>query len=446
MSLEDHPTVKWYQDEVAATGPRDRHHCLDAQELRELCIQAGADDAGFVEIDRPALADQKADLLYLMPSTRTIASLVFRLNREPLRTLAHSVTNLEFSSVSKQANATARTIVSALERRGIRCLNTTAGFPYEADRWLGQTWLTCDKILAEQAGLGRMGWNRLVIHPEFGDGIMLANVLLDAEVSSNGAKLKENPCLECKLCVSVCPTGAIAQDGHFDFVSCYTHNYRERLGGFSHWIETIVSSKNPKEYRKRVTDAETISMWQNLSIGPQTRCDRCMAVCPAGKEVIGEYLSDRKGYVQSLVKPMKAKEETIYAVAGSDAEAHVKARLSHKRLKRVSNGLRPSSTQGFLRSLPIVFQRNQSEGLNATFHFTFVGAEPCKGTAVIRDRKIEVFPDHVGSADLHLTADSNTWLKFLAKETSLPWALITRKIRIKGSPKLMAAFARCFPA
>jgi hypothetical protein len=40
----------------------------------------------------------------------------------------------------------------------------------------------------------------------------------------------------------------------------------------------------------------------------------------------------------------------------------------------------------------------------------------------------------------------NTWIKFLSKEVNLVKALLTRKIKIKGSPKLMMAFAKCFPS
>jgi len=51
-----------------------------------------------------------------------------------------------------------------------------------------------------------------------------------------------------------------------------------------------------------------------------------------------------------------------------------------------------------------------------------------------------------GEADLRVTADSETWLGFLAKERSLLWALLRRRIRIKGSPKLLVAFGKCFPS
>ncbi len=53
---------------------------------------------------------------------------------------------------------------------------------------------------------------------------------------------------------------------------------------------------------------------------------------------------------------------------------------------------------------------------------------------------------HEEQPDLRLTADSETWLAFLAKERSLLWALLRRKIQIKGSPRLLVAFGKCFPS
>src|SRR5262249_9301398 len=40
--------------------------------------------------------------------------------------------------------------------------------------------------------------------------------------------------------------------------------------------------------------------------------------------------------------------------------------------------------------------------------------------------------------------DAKTWLGFLAKEKSLIAAIITRKIRLRGNPKLLLAFGKCF--
>ena len=70
---------------------------------------------------------------------------------------------------------------------------------------------------------------------------------------------------------------------------------------------------------------------------------------------------------------------------------------------------------------------------------------PASQPSLLHGETVEVSDGHTSSADLCVTADSKTWLGFLAKERSLVWALLTRRIRLKGSPKLLVAFGKCFP-
>src|SRR5262249_44803555 len=109
------------------------------------------------------------------------------------------------------------------------------------------------------------------------------------------------------------------------------------------------------------------------------------------------------------------------------------------------NGLRSRSIRGFLASLPLVFQPGQSEGINAVYHFTFTGSEEVRATVVIRDKSLQVSEDHLGIATLRVIVDSQWWLGFLAKERSLLWGLLRRRLRLKGSPRLLLAFGKCFP-
>jgi ferredoxin len=442
VKLDAHPTVVRHRqgsEKAPAKG-------LDAERLRRLCLEAGADDVGFVSIGRPELDDQRADILRLFPWTKGLVSIVCRMNREPVRSPARSVANLEFHHTGERTNDVASAIVAALEAEGHRAVNPAMGFPMEMDRSPGKIWVVAHKPVAVAAGLGQMGIHRNVIHPKFGNFILLDTILVDAEVSEEGAQLDFNPCLECKLCVAACPVGAIGADGHFDFSACYTHNYREFMGGFGDWIENIVESRDALDYRRRVSTSETASMWQSLGFGPNYKAAYCMAVCPAGDDVIGPFLDNRKDFLKSVVEPLQSKEETLYVVPGSDAQAHAKKRFPHKRLKAVSSGLRPGSIPSFLENLPRVFQRHQSEGLAATYHFTFTGQEAAQATVAIRDKTIRVEQGHIGSPDLSVTADSEIWLGFLRKERSLFWALLRRKIRLKGSPRWLVAFGKCFPS
>src|SRR6516165_10704955 len=258
--LADHPTVKQFQARETASNRSVRPESLDREWLHEVCLEAGADDVGFVEIDSPAIADQKMDILWLLPKTKTLISFVVRMNRENIRTPARSVANLEFHHTTDETNEAARKIVAALEGVSVRAVNGGAvGFPMEADRWGSKMWVVSHKPVAVAAGLGRMGIHRNVIHPKFGNFILLGTVLVDAEVSEYSRPIDYNPCLECKLCVAACPTGAIGGDGSFDFSACYTHNYREFMGDFFDPVVETADSKSALDYRRKVSGAESVS-------------------------------------------------------------------------------------------------------------------------------------------------------------------------------------------
>lgn len=446
MQLSEHPTVRSFYERATSRLEFSPLTKLDANWLKQLCFEAGAEDVGFVEIERPEIADQRDDILAVFPHTKALVSFACRLNREPIRSPARSVANLEFHNTGDHVNDVAHKIIAMLGSQGIRAINPAMGFPMEMDRFPGKVWVVSHKPVAVAAGLGHMGIHRNVIHPKFGNFILLGTILMDAEVTQYDRPIDYNPCLECKLCVSACPVGAIGADGYFNFSSCYTHNYREFMGGFTDWVENVADSRNAGDYRKKVSDPESVSLWQSLSYGANYKAAYCMAVCPAGEDVIGPFLTDRKRYLEDVVRPLQNKVETIYVVPGSDAEIHVARRFPHKKPKQVGNGVRPQSIRGFLNGLHLAFQRHHSEGLDAAYHFTFTGEEERKATVMIRDKTLHVQDGHAGTANIHITADSRTWLQFLAKEKNIVWALLLRKIRIKGPIHLLRAFGRCFPS
>ena len=151
MNLAEHPTVRRFR-ESNRRGSAEPPKPLDAAWLRQLCLDCGADDAGLVEISRPALDDQRNDILRIFPVTKTLLSFVCRMNREPIRSPAHSVANLEFHHTGDHINDVARKVVAALERQGVRALNPAMGFPMEMDRYSTRKVSVVRAVLHDQAG------------------------------------------------------------------------------------------------------------------------------------------------------------------------------------------------------------------------------------------------------------------------------------------------------
>ena len=333
--LANHPTVQ----KVLARDATPRPTVIDADWLREICLAAGADDVAFASVANPALASEVEHVEGALPGAKSFISLVVRMNRENVRSTARSVANQEFHRTGEVINEAAHRITRTLQDLGHRALNPSATFPMEMDKFPGRIWVVAHKPVAVAAGLGVMGIHRNVIHPKFGNFILLATILVDAEITSYGAPLDYSPCLECKLCVAACPVGAIGKDGEFDFVACSVHNYREFMGGFTDWAQTIADSSDAADFRSRVTDSENASMWQSLSFKANYKAAYCLAVCPAGEDNIGPFLEDRKGFMDLVLKPLQAKRETLYVLPNSAAKAHAEKRFPHKPTKVVDSGI-----------------------------------------------------------------------------------------------------------
>ena len=74
-------------------------------------------------------------------------------------------------------------------------------------------------------------------------------------------------------------------------------------------------------------------MWQSLSFKPNYKAAYCLAVCPAGEEVVEPYLDDRKGFIDLVLKPLQDKKETLYVLPNSAAKAHAERCYPHRRVE-----------------------------------------------------------------------------------------------------------------
>jgi epoxyqueuosine reductase QueG len=86
--------------------------------------------------------------------------------------------------------------------------------------WEGQKGHISHKGLAQAAGLGWLGRNNLIVHPEYGARIRLVSILTDLPLQVDGPL--EGSCGECRNCITVCPSGAIKEQAEeFDHLKCF---------------------------------------------------------------------------------------------------------------------------------------------------------------------------------------------------------------------------------
>jgi epoxyqueuosine reductase len=78
-----------------------------------------------------------------------------------------------------------------------------------------------EKALAVRAGLGFIGRNHLLIHPQLGPQILLGELLTTLDLHTD--EPFEAACGECDRCTKACPTGALRPDGFLDARKCISY-------------------------------------------------------------------------------------------------------------------------------------------------------------------------------------------------------------------------------
>jgi ferredoxin len=425
-------------------------------------VASWSDDAGVISIDDPAIAHERAEILYVYPHTRSLVCLIGEENKPSLQSRYLPSANGELYRTEERLWEMDRRTVKYIQSLGGEGLTTTIGWPMEVgQRWADKIWPLSHKLVAQAAGLGVIGTSRNFLHRKFGAYCLIDTVLTNLEFPAHDQPIDWNPCLECNLCVASCPTDAIKADGNFDFFACYNHTYRDSIPGFLDLVRDLGASK-PRRFRQRWTDGEIAALWQAMAFKVEYRCFNCVATCPA--EIHAAFHADRRTrreYVEEILKPLthaRAEEDEQFVIDTPKARERYQippgrwrtpieaVTAPNRNVRLVSlRRIRTQSAEAMMRWLPQYFRSDEAAGLAFTTQFEFSGPGGGRWAMRIADQRCEVWPGTIANPDLTIAMPAILFLRIHRGEANAVWALATRRIKLSGQWRLFLTFPRLFP-
>lgn len=170
-----------------------------------------------------------------------------------------------------------------------------------------------ERTWAVFAGLGWIGKNTLLIHPQLGSYLFLGVVFTDQKFNLP-LQFQKDYCGNCSRCMTACPTQAIVSPHDLDARKCVSYLTLEKRGEWENQFETA---------------------------GFLAGCDLCQEVCPYNTKVV-KYSASNEVAPYLLLDEKKLLDET---------EAEYQARIEGTALSRIKY-------RDFKRNLQAVIKRS----------------------------------------------------------------------------------------
>lgn len=195
---------------------------VKAEEVKEYAKSHGADIVGIGSMDRFEGAPVQNDPRYIFPEAESIIGLGFRIHRGLFRGIEEGTyfagyPSMGYASINDvYAPIVLREVGNLLEDNGYEAIlyqNTSVrlGCGVGNEVALGKPKpdvFLHFRIAATICGMGEIGYNKLLLTPEFGPRQRLAFIITDAPLEPDPIFMGKI-CDRCMMCVKECPAGAI---------------------------------------------------------------------------------------------------------------------------------------------------------------------------------------------------------------------------------------------
>jgi len=189
-------------------------------------------------------AHVRADIRNFLPSARSVIVMGTVYNSEPGTGSREPGTGSRESGTGSRQPAAADAIEVARYARGqdyhkviedrllalIDWMRANSSAPFDAAHFVDKHQVQ-ERVFAEHAGIGWIGKNSCVIHPELGSWMFLSGIAVSLDLSTDAPLLDQ--CGACTLCIDACPTGALVDARELDATKCISYLTIETEAGIA---------------------------------------------------------------------------------------------------------------------------------------------------------------------------------------------------------------------
>ncbi|MBM3250117.1 MAG: epoxyqueuosine reductase [Candidatus Omnitrophica bacterium] len=190
----------------------------DYTQLKNFALEQGADLFGVADIRKvkkdfvlsPGVT-QKLDYAICL-GVRLSASILNEISDSPTRLYFH-----HYRTLNNLLDQIALKVSNYIQKIGFLALPVPASQILD---WEKQRGHLSHRKLASLAGLGWVGRSNLLVNRDLGAQFRLATVLTDMPLKTD--KQVKDDCGKCRLCIRMCPAGAIKErKEEYDFQACF---------------------------------------------------------------------------------------------------------------------------------------------------------------------------------------------------------------------------------
>ena len=183
-------------------------------------------------------ADRRADVRRVLPTARTVivTGTVYNTHR-PYSTECRDETRgliARYAWGDDYHDVIERRLEALLE-----WMRQVSPEPFDARSYV-DTGPIQERVYAQHAGIGWIGKNTCVIHPELGSWLFLGEIICSLPLAVDPPSLDR--CGTCTLCLEACPTGALVAPAVLDSTRCISYLTIEHRGEIPDALEADVGA------------------------------------------------------------------------------------------------------------------------------------------------------------------------------------------------------------